>query len=101
MSDLKDFWPGTLRCKTCGGQWALMKDCGTCGGLGYLYKVPTQQELPLPSAAQTDVRLAIAEAFKERADQALIAGDWYLHGIWNQAADLARDFIVRPGTRST
>lgn len=60
-----------------------------CAFCGSLQPVPT---------APPDVRLALSEAFKDLADQALARGDREAHGIWNQAAAMAHDFVLRKRT---
>lgn len=61
--------------------------CGSCRA----YYGPDPEPEPPP-----DIRAALAECFKEYADLALSQGNRIESGIWDSAARIAHDFVIRP-----
>lgn len=51
----------------------------------------------IPPDTQPDPRHAIAVAFRDRARQEELAGNYFLGAVWRQAADIAEGFVERPG----
>lgn len=51
---------------------------------------------PIP---EPDVLPMLAETYEEYATNALRQGDRFAHGIWTQAAEIARGFICTQKTR--
>lgn len=45
-----------------------------------------------------DPRPDIAEAFRDHAEQAERAGNYFVATTWRQAAAIAAGFVVKPGT---
>lgn len=81
-----------LRVSRCYACYGYLPTCGLCFGTD---AIVTQDGRPEP---EPDLRLALSDAYKDLADQALARGDREAHGIWNQAAAMAHDFVLRKRT---